>query len=293
MQTRYTFPQRIHHLITGVQADVLNAGQSTGYTGNLLRDMKNVANKLKAVAFTDSKVDYQQLKTGEIYQDYRAISDGLQSFDLNSLETIEERLAFWINLYNLLMIDAVIHYEVQHSITEVKGVFDSAGYNIGGYFFSLNDIEHGILRANAGHPTIPGGQFPQDDPRAKYMMPELDPRIHFALVCAAESCPPINFYDAERIDSQLTLATGNFVNSSEVKIDIEQKQATISKIFQWYAPDFGASFMVTLGAGDASPVLRWIAPYRVDPDEKSLLSDHANDYAIGFSTYNWSLNSLK
>ena len=263
------------------------------YTGNLLPDMKNVANKLKAAAFTDSKVDYQQLKTGEIYQDYRAISDGLQSFDLNSLETIEERLAFWINLYNLLMIDAVIHYEVQNSITEVKGVFDRAGYNIGGCFFSLNDIEHGILRANAGHPAIPGRQFPQNDPRAKYMMPELDPRIHFALVCAAESCPPINFYDAERIDAQLTLATGNFVNSSEVKINNEQKQATISKIFQWYAPDFGASFLVTLGAGDASPILRWIAPYRVDPDEKSLLSDQADDFAIAFSTYNWSLNSLK
>jgi hypothetical protein len=52
----------------------------------------------------------------------------------------------------------------------------------------------------AGHPFIPGPQFGKNDPRRAFTLARTDFRTHFALVCGAESCPPINFYDAENLD---------------------------------------------------------------------------------------------
>lgn len=215
MQITYTLPHRIHRLLTGIQADVLNQSQSSVYTENLVQEMKSLINKIDEEAFDHGtmQVDYAKLKNSEIYQAYRQLSASLQNFDLLSLKTSNEKLAFWINLYNLLVVDAVVHYGVENSISEVKGVFHKAGYNIGGCFFGLHDIEQGILRANAGHPAVPGAQFASHDPRSEHVLAHLDPRIHFALVCAADSCPPINIYDAERINSQLDTATRNFINS--------------------------------------------------------------------------------
>ena len=69
----------------------------------------------------------------------------------------------------------------------------------------------------------------------------LDPRIHFALVCGARSCPPIGFYEAEQIDFQLQLAAESFINSSQVKILPQEGTVLISKIFKWYKSDFGGS----------------------------------------------------
>lgn len=292
MQITYTLPHRVHRLLTGIQAEILNQSQSSVYTENLVQEMKSLINKIDAEAFNHEtmQVDYAKLKNSEVYQAYRQLSASLQNFDLHSLKTSNEKLAFWINLYNLLMVDAVIHYGVENSINEVKGIFHKAGYNIGGCFFGLNDIEQGILRANAGHPAVLGAQFASQDPRLKHILVDLDPRIHFALVCAADSCPPINIYDAENIDSQLDTAARNFINSSEVKIDIEKKRANLSKIFQWYAPDFGASKTVTFGFGDTNPILGWIAEYRNNPAEQEALKNQADEFSVRFFDYDWSLN---
>ena len=67
----------------------------------------------------------------------------------------------------------------------------------------------------------------------------LDNRIHFALNCGAESCPPVLFYTADNINVELNIATNNFVNSSEVKYDKSRNSLHISKIFHWYKGDFG------------------------------------------------------
>ena len=292
MDIVYTLPHRIHRLLTGIQPDVLNQNSESVYREHLLVEMKNLINKIDVEAFNPDtfQIDYTKLKNSDMYQAYRELSTSLQNFDLQSLNSTGEKLAFWINLYNLLAVDAVIHYGVESSINEVNGVFYKAGYNIGGCFFGLHDIEQGILRANTGHPAVPGAQFASHDPRSKHIVPYLDPRIHFALVCAAESCPPINVYDAEKIDSQLDLATRNFINSSEVTIDLEKKQANLSKIFQWYAPDFGAKFSVTLGFGDATPILKWIADFRSNLEEQKILKNEADAFSIRFFDYNWSLN---
>lgn len=59
-------------------------------------------------------------------------------------------------------------------------------YNIGGRVYSLDDLEHGLLRGNKPHPSTGKTAFHQGDPRLQFVISELDPRIHFALVCGAK-----------------------------------------------------------------------------------------------------------
>ncbi len=99
-------------------------------------------------------------------------------------------------------------------------------------------------------------------------MEQLDPRIHFALVCAALSCPPINVYDEATIDQQLDLAAQNFINGGEFAVDLEHKRIVMSKIFQWYAPDFGGSAFNKVRLGAFSSLVRYGAQFLIDSPEK-------------------------
>ena len=79
--------------------------------------------------------------------------------------------------------------------------FYQASYIIGGNVYSLNDIESGVLRANRKPVAALKRPFSRSDPRLEVALPEPEPRIHFALVCGARSCPPIKLYSAEvRVD---------------------------------------------------------------------------------------------
>ena len=256
-------------------------------TANIAINMKRAINGLKALAFNTQKgvVDYSLLAGSSAYADYQATSRDLQIYDPSELNSDEERLAFWINLYNALVIDAVIAFGVKESVNEVPGFFWKAAYRINGHRFSSVDIEYGVLRSNIGHPGIPGPHFGENEPRRKYSLKTLDPRIHFALVCASRSCPPISFYTADHLDQQLDLAASSFLNAGGVEIDRQRGEVRLSKIFQWYAPDFGGP---TLGLGDMRPVLDTIAPYLGDEEDRRWIT--TSKPKVKFSPYDWTLN---
>jgi hypothetical protein len=232
-------------------------------------------------------VDYRRLAQSDAYHAYRDAARSLQKFNLNGLNTEQERRAFWINLYNALIIDAVIAYGAKRSIIEIPNVFDRAAYRVGGFRFSANDIEHGILRANAGHPFIPGAQFRRDDPRLRFMLDKIDPRIHFALVCAANSCPPIGFYDANRLDAQLDLAARAFINSGNLRLDRATMTVHLSAIFSWYAADFGAMWY---GYRRRERLIQFVAKYVDNADDRAFLELHAERLRVQFIEYDWDLN---
>ena len=156
-------------------------------------------------------VEYGLMRNDPVFVEFQKVSSPrLRGFDPASLSTRQEKMAFWINLYNALVLDAVIHLGVQRSVTEgrlgILAFFQQAAYIVGGHRVSADDIEHGILRSNKGHPYLPGAHFAQDDPRQKWVISPLDVRIHFALNCASRSCPPIQTYSADQLEPQLELA---------------------------------------------------------------------------------------
>lgn len=249
-------------------------------------DLRRIINALKAEAYdtVHGRVDYARLRASPTYAEYCRCARRLQSFDPVTLGSREERLAFWINLYNALIVDAVIQFEVKRSVNEAPGFFWRAAYNIGGQRYCAFDIEYGILRANAPHPAIPGAHFGASDPR-RHSLQRLDPRIHFALVCAARSCPPIAVYDATRIDDQLEIAARTFINNGGAEIDRASGEVRLSQLFQWYAQDFGAR---PFGFGDKRPLLEFIAAYL--PDERDREYVLQGKLTVRFQPYDWSLN---
>lgn len=83
--------------------------------------------------------------------------------------------------------------------------------NVGGLRYAADDIEHGILRRNRPHPFLRLRPLGSGDPRLQFMVSTFDPRLHFALVCAAKSYPPIALYSGEQLDQQLNLAMRSFL----------------------------------------------------------------------------------
>ncbi|UCF88191.1 MAG: DUF547 domain-containing protein [bacterium] len=225
-------------------------------------------------------VDYASLKGSEAFQHYRTLTNGLRMFDPGDLASEDERLAFWINLYNTVVVDGIVTLDVHRSVLEAPGFFRRARYLIGGRTFSPDDMEHGILRRNArpfGKPFKPFGPL---DPRREWMIGSLDPRIHFALVCGSRSCAPIDYYDAGNLNAQLEEAARSFINSSEVMVFPEKKRVLLSEIFKWYEKDFGGR----------SGIIHFIRRYHASGEIGSYLGAHGPDLQFEYLFYDWNLN---
>lgn len=131
----------------------------------------------------------------------------------------DARLAYWINLYNAYTVKLIVQHYPVSSIREIYDgkPWDKKWIELGGEPLSLNQIEHQIIRKRFD-----------------------EPRIHFAVNCAAQSCPPLlnRAFTAKRLDEMLEHATRSFINNPAHN-KISTKELQVSKIFDWYAEDFG------------------------------------------------------
>jgi hypothetical protein len=186
-----------------------------------------------------------------------------------------QQIAFWINLYNALILHGVIHYKVSGSMLRDPGFFRRVAYDVGGMRFSADDIEHGVLRGNRRHPYLPFPQFAKDDPRLMMSIEDPDPRMHFALVCGARSCPPIASYAGQDLDKQLDQAAAAFINGIGARLDLAKQTLYLSRIFKWYAGDFGR----------AEGVLRLVDRYFDGPGDIA-------GARVRYLPYDWSVNAV-
>ncbi|MGB3800330.1 MAG: DUF547 domain-containing protein [Lewinella sp.] len=159
----------------------------------------------------------------------------------------EEALAYWINTYNAFTIKLIIDNWPVNSIREIEEPWDSKFIVLDGDSYSLNQIEHEIIRPNFA-----------------------EPRIHFALVCAAVSCPPLAkmAYTADNLDQMLERQTRQFINNEEFNVT-QEEVVRISPLFDWYGEDFD----------DVSAFLN-----------RYLRTDIPSGKQLYFLDYDWSLN---
>lgn len=171
--------------------------------------------------------------------------------------------AFWINIYNA-------YYQLLYTRKQKRKpeIFTAKLIFIANTRFSLDDIEHGILRKYRWKYSLGYLVNIFAAPLIKELAVDIiDYRIHFVLNCGAKSCPPIGFYQYEKINEQLDKATRSFL-LSETEIDDVRKQIWTSKILSWFRGDFG-------GERGIKSIL------------SSLLNQNLNDYTISFKKYNW------
>jgi len=243
--------------------------------------LKDSMNVLRGAFFQGDRVAYEAMECSKAYREYLDLSYSLKKMKLEDLKSREECLAFWMNLYNVLVIHGVVALGIKDSVKEVWRFFKRVQYQIGDLHFTPHEIEHGILRGNRRPPASLFSVFHEKDPRLQRTIDPMDPRIHFTLVCASSSCPPIEVFTPENLEKELTVSGQTFLNAGGVKIDRKRKRVSLSRIFKWYGNDFGPT---------VAERLRFIAPFLYDQEDKEYLIENAQNVSVEYQDYDWRLN---
>jgi hypothetical protein len=124
---------------------------------------------------------------------------------------------------------------------EVEGFFTRERARVAGRSWSLDDIEHGLLRGNVPKPGSFSAPMKKSDPRLVYMPIAYDERMHFAMYTAARSSPPLRVFHSGALEDELEEATRDYLRANvRVKDEDFRAKIRLPKIFQWYAEDFGS-----------------------------------------------------
>jgi hypothetical protein len=223
--------------------------------------------------------DYAAFAGSSEYEALRAAAEALASFECSALG-IGQRMPFWLNVYNALVLHAVVARGVSDSVRSVGDFYGESKYDVGGHEFSLDDIEHGLLRAN--EPARRGARRPmrEDDPRQRVAPILFDERVHFAMYSACRSSPWLETFTEGGLDVQLESATRRYLGA-HIRLDPGCKAMRVPKIFDWYESDFGG----------AEGVLSFVIA-RLERDEDVEAVDRKGGrVAVKYLEYDWSLNS--
>jgi len=247
----------------------------------LSKDLFRQLLKLKGKYLDDSgKVKYTSARKDPAFSQFEVDVALLQFIDLRVLDEMERR-AFFINIYNSLTLHAMILSVKDNTpnLFRLDNFWENHAYRIANFVFSLNDIEHGVLRSNKVNPMFLEPSFREGDSRLEFSQKMLDPRIHFALNCGAKSCPPILLFSSENLDMALELASQNFCQGA-TEVDSERKIITLSKLLKWYKSDFGNNNL---------EVIRWITPYLTEEQKRSILAC-GDCFKVKYAPYDWSIH---
>lgn len=222
---------------------------------SLLRKYVDIDGNVNYTAWRQSGADRQALES------YLA---SLSTANPDAPVAAQEKLAFWINAYNAVTVAGILREypttSIRNHTPKVLGynIWDDLVLNVGGKPYSLNEIEHEVLRKLG------------------------EPRIHFAIVCASISCPRLlaEAYTAETLDDQLVANTKVFfANPGNFRYDASRRSFQLSAILDWFGGDFGRN---------QAEQLRVIAPYL--PTRAAYDAAIANSVSVSHLDYDWGLN---
>jgi len=220
-----------------------------GYTQNINQQFFDDTDSFLKAHVENELFDYEKAKNST---QLKALIETIETADLGTA-TDATKKAFYINAYNLQVINAIVTAHPITSVQSIPGFFDKQKMTTAGETFTLSNLE-----------------------KERLLDVYKDGRLHFVLVCGALSCPPItNFaYRPELLDEQLDLQTKKALdNTAFLKVD--RTELGLSQIFKWYPDDFG---------GNKSGIINFINKYRtytVPTTSK-----------VGYYDYDWTLNGV-
>jgi len=237
--------------IANTAAEIAASENINTVYGDFLGNYITETDGINFVAYGDvSETDHQALK---------AYISALENQGVEGLSD-EEAMAYWFNLYNAATIDVILDNYPLSSIRSLgalnRGPWDRKILNVSGVGeMSLNDVEHGTLRATWN-----------------------EPRIHYAVNCASFGCPNLmdRPWEAETLEDDLEAAAIAYVNHPR-GVRVEDGKVTASKIYNWYKEDFG---------GNQAGILDHARQYATG-DLAEALTDATK---IDSFEYNWDLN---
>ncbi|XP_077584319.1 uncharacterized protein LOC144204292 [Stigmatopora nigra] len=279
----------LYRLLEDDPHSALNAGQTASCAPLKAAELSSHLRELILKLFSEhlsgdgKSVDYNGMSANPEFQRYTDLAIQLQRVELLSLSR-EETLAFFINIYNALVIHGYIRVGAPTNFWQRYRFFNYVSYLIGGEVFTLQDIENGVLRANRKGVAQLRRPFSKTDPRLQLALKDVEPLIHFALNCGAKSCPPIKTYTPQKIDQQLRTAAEAFLEDDDAcVVDSGKKEVRLSQIFKWYKADFG---------GTDENLLQWVLTHMSDSPKKISLKGVLADgkAKVSYLPYDWSSN---
>jgi thiol-disulfide isomerase/thioredoxin len=259
--------ENIKDWLAGKNTNPLNMVKKQAPIGSVMNSNKRSNNKLVAL----SQTFMYAAKTGEATAGFETSMQQLNYKQLiTGLKNDDDKKAFWINAYNaftqvLLKKDSAAY---QHR----NRFFKNKQIEIAGKKFSLDDIEHGILRKSKVKWSL--GYFNKlftGKLEKQLRVDTPDYRVHFALNCGAKSCPPIAFYNNSNINEQLDIAASAYLNGEAI-YDEHKNTLGLPAIMGWFRNDFGGR----------KKMLQLVKQKGIVPENKNP--------KIYFSPYNWDLH---
>lgn len=228
-----------------------------GAQGEATFDHTDFDRLLEAHVDADGFVDYAGLAQGQEVLDAYIASLADAPFDDLARD---ERLALLINAYNAFTLRLILDHYPTDSIQSIPDEqrWDAVRWSLLGQTYSLNQIEHELVRPNFR-----------------------EPRIHFALVCAAIGCPPLRAeaYSGERLEEQLEEQTRGAHRSERwLRYHAGADTLELTSLYEWYGGDFEQV---------AGSIIEYAARYREDLS-RDLAAGHSP--TVRFLDYDWSLN---
>lgn len=204
---------------------------------------------------------------------------GVRRFDPASLKLRQEKISFWCNLFNLLVLHGVLSLQIKESIREVPRFYRRLGCRIGNELFTADIILHGILRGNRPAPGWLIPPLPAGDPRLAYSIRQSDPRLLCAICTATASAAPMAALHPENLDAELDAAVRRFLGRG-ARVDAERKALVLPRIFKWY-DDFGKT---------PHDVAVFFAGFLDEGSARSIL-EHPESYQLEYAGFDWRLPS--
>lgn len=246
------------------------AQNSIGYATNVSEVYAYDPAIKKRVKFRGEKIDYSiwqsllqknVLANGKVnYKGFKSDISKLNTFlrklsntKITSSWTKNDKIAYWINVYNAYTVKLVLNNYPISSIKEIDRPWKTEFFPINGKLMSLHQVEHDILRSYG------------------------EPRIHFAINCASRSCPRLLQipYTADNLTKLLDRQTKEFIND-EFYNTITEYSVNVSNIFNWYKKDFKETH---------GTVVNFINQY------SNVTIGNQKDK--GYKPYDWTLNEQK
>jgi len=188
-------------------------------------------------------------------------------------------VVFWLNVYNACSLVAALEVQQGGELRRIGDYFERGRVRVTGFAYSLDDIEHGLLRGNEHRHGSLRGPLARDDPRLAFTPLIYDERMHFALYTACRSTPALRVYHAGRLEDELERAARDYLRRT-VRIEDAGAVVVMPKPLHWYAKDFG---------GEAG-VLEFVLARLDDDAAVDLVDRRRGRLRLRYAEFDWTLN---
>lgn len=220
--------------------------------------------------------DYGRLCTSAEHERVvRAVAE-LAAMDFKRLR-FAAQTAFWLNVFNAAVVRDLAELAQAERVRDVEAFFQAPRVRVAGFAYSLDDIEHGLLRGNVPKFGAKRPPMQRDDPRLAHTPLAYDERMHFGLYCAGRSSPRLRVFDGGQVDRDLEAATADYLRR-EVRVEQGGAVVILPRQFYWYREDFGGE-KAALG----------FALARLDDEAVDQVDARRGRVKLRYADFDWSL----